>query len=178
MGSIRARIGILCCRRCHHCCCEGRCCVRFPAFGTELTIIGRLCTRIGRGGTAVCGTIGSRGLRLLRTNVLKKIRTNPNQSAATEPNMPKKGSRGVRRRSREENDYCVPRFWPGSKKKKRWEKKNLCDTTYCRMTHLLRCCCHGYAQKVLSCRSCTHLRHSAQNTRCGSTCASSGSARR
>ena len=46
------------------------------------------------------------------------------------------------------------------------------------MTHLLRCCCHGYAQKVLSCRSCTHLRQSAQNTRCGSTCASSGSARR
>jgi hypothetical protein len=61
-------------------------------------------------------------------------------------------------------------------KKKRREKK-LIDVTYRRMTHLLRCCCHGYAQKVLSCRSCTHLRHSAQNTRCGSTCASSGSAR-
>jgi hypothetical protein len=25
--------------------------------------------------------------------------------------------------------------------------------TDCRMTHLLRCCCHGYAQNVLSCRS-------------------------
>src|SRR6266478_3222907 len=49
--------------------------------------------------------------------------------------------------------------------------------TDCRMTHLLRCCCHGYAQNVLSCRSCTHLRQSAQNTRWGSTCASNGSAR-
>jgi hypothetical protein len=51
------------------------------------------------------------------------------------------------------------------------------DATDCRTTHLLRCCCHGYAQKVLSWRSCTHLRHSAQKTRWGSTCASSGSAR-
>src|SRR6266702_654700 len=61
-------------------------------------------------------------------------------------------------------------------KKKDGKTKN--DATYCRMTHLLRCCCHGYAQKVLSCRSCTHLRHRAQNTRCGSTCASTGSARK
>jgi hypothetical protein len=31
-------------------------------------------------------------------------------------------------------------------------KKKLMETN-CRMTHLLRCCCHGYAQNVLSCRS-------------------------
>ena len=46
----------------------------------------------------MCDAAGSRGLRLLRANFFKKKRTNPNQSSATEPNMPKKELRAVRRR--------------------------------------------------------------------------------
>ena len=39
--------------------------------------------------------------------------------------MPKRERMGVRWRRQEENDYCVPRFWYGSKKKKYVGKKNL-----------------------------------------------------
>ena len=30
-------------------------------------------------------------------------------------------------------------------------------TTHCLAKHFPRCCVHGYAQYVLSCRSCTHF---------------------
>lgn len=39
------------------------------------------------------------------------------------------------------------------------------EAAHCRFTHFVRCCTHGYAQNVLSCRSCTHFWHSAQKTR-------------